>query len=112
MRLAIVFLPQWQKDASTGGHDTPQITITATEPLCRKRLHPPLEHLVRVDAMFPCHQRNRRSACTARTGRLPLKDVSVVSRRPRNDAYNYSTVTDFAKFLGWSTSQPRRTAMW
>jgi hypothetical protein len=23
----------------------------------------------------------------------------------------YSTVTDFAKFLGWSTSQPRRTAM-
>ena len=24
----------------------------------------------------------------------------------------YSTVTDFARFLGWSTSQPRRTAMW
>jgi hypothetical protein len=23
----------------------------------------------------------------------------------------YSTVTDFARFLGWSTSQPRRTAM-
>ena len=23
----------------------------------------------------------------------------------------YSTVTDFAKFRGWSTSQPRRTAM-
>ena len=26
--------------------------------------------------------------------------------------FNYSTVTDFARFLGWSTSQPRRTAMW
>jgi hypothetical protein len=24
----------------------------------------------------------------------------------------YSTVTLFARFLGWSTSQPRRTAMW
>jgi len=24
---------------------------------------------------------------------------------------DYSTVTDLAKFLGWSTSQPRRTAM-
>jgi hypothetical protein len=24
----------------------------------------------------------------------------------------YSTVTDFAKFLGWSTLQPRMTAMW
>ena len=25
---------------------------------------------------------------------------------------SYSTVTLFARFLGWSTSQPRRTAMW
>src|SRR5205823_14263595 len=24
----------------------------------------------------------------------------------------YSTVTDFARFLGWSTSHPLRTAMW
>ena len=24
----------------------------------------------------------------------------------------YSTVTDLARFLGWSTSQPRLTAMW
>jgi hypothetical protein len=24
---------------------------------------------------------------------------------------SHSTVTDLAKFLGWSTSQPRRTAM-
>src|SRR5947207_2937672 len=24
----------------------------------------------------------------------------------------YSTVTDFARFRGWSTSHPRRTAMW
>jgi len=27
-------------------------------------------------------------------------------------ADGYSTVTDFARFRGWSTSQPRRTAMW
>jgi hypothetical protein len=26
-------------------------------------------------------------------------------------AFSYSTVTDLARFLGWSTSQPRRTAM-
>ena len=26
--------------------------------------------------------------------------------------YGYSTVTLFARFRGWSTSQPRRTAMW
>jgi hypothetical protein len=28
-----------------------------------------------------------------------------------NELWGYSTVTLFAKFLGWSTSQPRRTAM-
>ncbi len=26
-------------------------------------------------------------------------------------SFNYSTVTDFAKFLGWSTSMPLHTAM-
>ena len=26
--------------------------------------------------------------------------------------FHYSTVTDFARLRGWSTSQPRRTAMW
>jgi hypothetical protein len=25
---------------------------------------------------------------------------------------NYSTVTDFARFLGWSTLHPRSTAIW
>ncbi len=25
---------------------------------------------------------------------------------------DYSTVTDLARLRGWSTSQPRRTAMW
>ena len=29
-----------------------------------------------------------------------------------SDFENYSTVTDFAKFLGWSTLQPRITAIW
>src|SRR5437879_576770 len=28
------------------------------------------------------------------------------------EGHPYSTVTDFARFLGWSTSQPRRIAMW
>jgi hypothetical protein len=31
--------------------------------------------------------------------------------RLQPDHATYSTVTDFARFLGWSTSQPRRTAM-
>jgi len=34
-----------------------------------------------------------------------------VPRCARNMGSFYSTVTDFAKFLGWSTSHPRRTAM-
>ncbi len=35
-------------------------------------------------------------------------------RKPKlNTPYpNYSTVTDFAKFLGWSTSVPLATAVW
>ncbi len=32
--------------------------------------------------------------------------------RNRDGNNGYSTVTDLARFLGWSTSQPRRTAMW
>lgn len=31
--------------------------------------------------------------------------------RSTSARHRYSTVTDFARFLGWSTSQPRRTAM-
>src|SRR5215471_13885445 len=34
-----------------------------------------------------------------------------IPRFTRNIGY-YSTVTDLAKLRGWSTSQPRRTAMW
>jgi hypothetical protein len=38
------------------------------------------------------------------------------SRQDRRDIEvgldRYSTVTLFARFLGWSTSQPRRTATW
>ena len=30
---------------------------------------------------------------------------------PGHRTPNYSTVTDFARFLGWSTSHPRLTAM-
>jgi hypothetical protein len=33
-------------------------------------------------------------------------------RRPHRPASSYSTVTLFARFLGWSTSVPRRTAIW
>jgi hypothetical protein len=36
-----------------------------------------------------------------------LNDAAVIF-----SAALYSTVTDFAKFRGWSTSQPRLTAMW
>ena len=33
------------------------------------------------------------------------------SQEGHGSAPRYSTVTDFARFRGWSTSQPRRTAM-
>jgi hypothetical protein len=29
----------------------------------------------------------------------------------QQSAFGYSTVTDFARLRGWSTSQPRRTAI-
>jgi hypothetical protein len=32
--------------------------------------------------------------------------------RERGRLAVYSTVTDFARLRGWSTSHPRRTAMW
>jgi len=32
--------------------------------------------------------------------------------RGRRANSDYSTVTDLARLRGWSTSQPRRTAMW
>jgi hypothetical protein len=45
-------------------------------------------------------------------------NVSVLKRRQPKYSYemalasSYSTVTDLARFRGWSTSHPRRTAMW
>ncbi len=45
------------------------------------------------------------SAC-----RAPLHGVRQALLRPFK--YVYSTVTDLARFLGWSTLQPRITAMW
>lgn len=36
----------------------------------------------------------------------------VLTSSPMICFVGYSTVTDLARFLGWSTSQPRRTAMW
>jgi hypothetical protein len=40
--------------------------------------------------------------------RQRAQDDEESSRRPGS----YSTVTDLARLRGWSTSQPRRTAMW
>ena len=42
------------------------------------------------------------------TGKLP---VSHGFSFPRSCELRYSTVTDLARLRGWSTSQPRRTAM-
>lgn len=36
---------------------------------------------------------------------------SIVNRKLSNCKSHYSTVTDFARFLGWSTSIPLHTAM-
>jgi UDP-N-acetylglucosamine 2-epimerase (non-hydrolysing) len=40
---------------------------------------------------------------------VPARKVHRVGERGTSSAY--STVTDLARFRGWSTSQPRRTAM-
>lgn len=41
------------------------------------------------------------------------KFKNEISKKKESETtfYNYSTVTDFAKFLGWSTLQPRIKAM-
>gem|GEM_PF-6682656 len=39
------------------------------------------------------------------------EEIASGASHPRNDAGGYSTVTLLAKFLGWSTSHPRLTAM-
>jgi hypothetical protein len=36
----------------------------------------------------------------------------MIAGETRPPAGAYSTVTDLARFRGWSTSQPRRTATW
>jgi hypothetical protein len=41
---------------------------------------------------------------------LPTEN-SLYALSGQPNQYSYSTVTDFARFRGWSTSQPRRTAM-
>jgi hypothetical protein len=43
-----------------------------------------------------------------RRGRLYPRSFAAPDLRP----LSYSTVTDLARLRGWSTSQPRRTAMW
>jgi hypothetical protein len=47
----------------------------------------------------------KRAAIGAGYGDNPLSVSRSAGRR-------YSTVTVLARFRGWSTSQPRRTAMW
>ncbi|MBM3455384.1 MAG: hypothetical protein FJX80_09580 [Bacteroidetes bacterium] len=45
--------------------------------------------------------------------RIPMVFVEqFLGSKPRTQRGDYSTVTLFAKFLGWSTLQPRITAMW
>ena len=46
--------------------------------------------------------------------RILKNPVKTTSKRPNHTSpgLHYSTVTDFARFRGWSTLQPRITAMW
>ena len=45
--------------------------------------------------------------------RIPMVFVEQgFSVKPKTQRGDYSTVTLFARFLGWSTLQPRITAMW
>ena len=44
-------------------------------------------------------------------GERLLHAPDVADINPDRDDVHHSTVTDFARFLGWSTSVPRATAM-
>ena len=48
------------------------------------------------------------------TSKILLNSSSTIGKAPDQlfPLSHYSTVTDFAKFRGWSTLQPRMTAMW
>jgi hypothetical protein len=52
-----------------------------------------------------CLRQEKGKRCEARSKKV--HHASILAE----NAPGYSTVTDFARFLGWSTSQPRRTAM-
>ena len=50
---------------------------------------------------------------TRRCESIEAISLTLIEARMLNEIgkKNYSTVTDFARLRGWSTSQPRRTAM-
>ena len=48
---------------------------------------------------------SRRTLCVGERSSLPIR------RKPKS-GHDYSTVTDLARFRGWSTLQPRITAIW
>ena len=55
----------------------------------------------------------RRRSCSASTqGATRSSNAATISGLSLGRKKAYSTVTLFARFRGWSTSQPRRTAMW
>ena len=51
-------------------------------------------------------------ARSCRAGRWPAEHRRARGAASRCAAIPYSTVTDFARFRGWSTSVPRATAVW
>jgi hypothetical protein len=71
---------------------------TGTSPSCKSSLH---------------HLAGRHHAVAAPTGvPEPARDAAPnPATRPYRNRARYSTVTDLARFRGWSTSHPRRTAM-
>ena len=73
-----------------------------------------------IEGCMTCQQDNR-AQCPKRCQASPAIDVQEPRRRAsdgwpkatladRNARHSYSTVTDFARFLGWSTFAPRFTA--
>jgi hypothetical protein len=57
----------------------------------------------------------RISAITAAIANPTMKTIPIMNNAPAAMMVmegRYSTVTLFARFRGWSTSQPRRVATW
>ena len=75
---------------------------------------PKKKELIRsiIDRIIVDYDNNQKTHGLEVNFRIPMRMYNErINLGPKTLRQTYSTVTDLAKFLGWSTLQPRNTAM-